>query len=101
MQNIYEAVSANKRKTALLLVLFVVFVTGVIYVLSQAFAVYFGYEPGGLGIVGFAFIISGVMSFGSYYASDKIVLAISGARPANRKSEFDFYTVAENLAIGT
>src|SRR4030042_543657 len=41
------------------------------------------------------------MSFGSYYASDKIVLAISGARPANRKSEFDFYTVAENLAIGT
>jgi len=39
------------------------------------------------------------MSLGSYYYSDKIVLAISGARPANRKSDFEFYTVTENLAL--
>ena len=101
MQNIYEAVSANKRKSALILVFFLVFTSFVIYVMSQAFAVYLGYEPGGLGFVGIALIISGLMSFGSYWASDKIVLAISGARPADRKTEFDFYTVAENLAIGT
>lgn len=101
MQNIYEAVASNKRKSTVILVLFMVFTTIVVYVLSQAFAAYFGYEPGGLGFVGIALIISGLMSFGSYWASDKIVLSISGARPADRKREFDFYTVAENLAIGT
>lgn len=101
MQNIYEAVSANKRKSVLILILFILFTTVVIYVLSQAFAIFLGYEPGGLGFVGIALIISGLMSFGSYWYSDKIVLAISSARPADRKKEFDFYTVCENLAIGT
>lgn len=101
MQNIYEVISANKRKSSIVLIIFLIFTATVIYVLSQAFSVYLGYEPGGLGILGIAFIISGIMSFGSYWASDKIVLAISKARPADRKREFNFYTVAENLAIGT
>src|SRR3989344_2047202 len=101
MQNIYEVQSANKRKSAFILIVFLLFTTVVIYVLAQAFAFYFGYEPGGVGFIGLAFIVSGFLSFGSYWYSDKIVLAISSARPADRKREFDFYTVAENLAIGT
>jgi heat shock protein HtpX len=52
----------------------------------------------GLDFVGFALIAAGVMSFGSYWFSDKLILAISGAKPANRNDHFDFYTVAENLA---
>ena len=99
MQNIYEAQASNKRKSALILVLFLLFTALVIYVLSQAFVVYLGYEPGGLGFVGLALIISGLMSFGSYWYSDKIVLTISGARPAKRETEFNFYTAAENLSI--
>ncbi len=99
MQNIYEVQAANKRKSALVLLGFVFFVGLVIYVLGQATSVYMGYEPGGLGFVGMAFIISGLMSFGSYFYSDKIVLSISGARPADRKRDFEFYTVAENLSI--
>ncbi len=39
------------------------------------------------------------MSFGSYYFSDKIILSISGAREAKRDEFFDFYTLAENLAM--
>jgi heat shock protein HtpX len=101
MQNIYEAQSANKRKSVLIVVLFMVFTAITVYVLSGAFAVYMGYEPGGLGFAGIALIISGLISFGSYWYSDKIVLAISKARPADRSKEFDFYTVAENLSIGT
>ncbi len=99
MKNIYEVQQANKLKSLVIIILFVVFVTFAIYILSQAFAAYFGYEPGGLGIMGLAFIISGIMSLGSYYYSDKIVLGISGAREANRKKDFIFYTVSENLAI--
>jgi heat shock protein HtpX len=100
MINVYEAQSANKTKSAIIVIVFFLFVALAVYVLSQAFGYYMGYEPGGLGIVGFALIISGLMSFGSYWFSDKIVLTISGARPADRKKDFNFYTVAENLAIG-
>lgn len=99
MQNIYEAVSANKRKSTIVLVGFVVFITLSIYLISQAFGVYMGYEPGGFGIAGIALIISGLMSLGSYYYSDKIILSLSKAHPAVRNQDFDFYTVSENLAI--
>ncbi len=99
MQNIYEAQSANKRKSALIIVLFIVFITVSVYFISQAFVAYLGYEPGGLGITGLALIISGLLSFGSYYYSDKIVLKISGAREADRTRDFKFFTAAENLSI--
>ncbi len=101
MVNVYEAVSANKNKSMLVMLLFVVFVTAAIYFISLGMGYYFGYEPGGLGIAGLAFIVSGLMSLGSYYFSDKIVLSISGARPADRKRDFNFYTVAENLSFAS
>lgn len=100
MKNIYEVQTANKWKSAIIVALFVVFVFFAAYILTNAFGAYLGYEPGGLGFVGMALIISGVSSFVGYYYSDKIVLGISGARPANRKADFLFYTVAENIAIG-
>lgn len=99
MKNIYEIQASNKLKSNLVIIGFMVFVTLVIYVLSQAFGVYMGYEPGGLGYAGMALIVSGIMSFGSYYYSDKIVLTISGAKEAKRSEYFDFYTVSENLAL--
>ncbi len=101
MVNIYEAIDANKRKSAIVIVAFVLFVTLATYVFAQAFGTYYGYQAGGLGFVGMAFIISGLMSIGSYYFSDKIVLAISGAKPADRKKDFTFYTVVENLSIAS
>jgi heat shock protein HtpX len=100
MINIYEAVNANKRKSLLVIIGFVVFVTLSVYFISQAMGVYLGYVPGGLGFAGVALIVSGIISFGSDYFSDRIVLAISGARPADRKRDFQFFTVAENLALG-
>ena len=100
MQNIYEAAASNKRKSLIVILGFVVFVTLAVYFISQGMAYYYGYEAGGLGIAGFALIVSGLMSFAGYYFGDSIVLGISGARPADRKRDFHFYTVAENLAIG-
>lgn len=100
MKNIYEIETSNKIKSAVIVALFVVFVFLATYIIGNAFAYYQGYQPGGFGFVGIALIISGISSFVSYYYSDKIVLGISGARPANRKRDFLFYTVAENIAIG-
>lgn len=100
MVNVFEAQSRNKAKSAIILVLFLAFVFIAVYILARAFSHYYGYQAGGLGYAGLALIVSGLMSLGGYYFSDKIVLSISGAREADRKRDFKFYTVAENLALG-
>lgn len=92
MVNVYERVAANKRKSWLIMFLFSVFVVGVAYVFSQALDL-------GLSAVGWALVISGLMSFASFYWSDKIILGLSGARPADRDKDFEFYTVTENLSM--
>jgi len=101
MVNIYEAVAANKRRSALVMVGFVVFVTLAVFFISQGLSYYWGYEASGLGVTGLALIISGLISLGGYYFSDKIILTISGAREADRKKDFHFYTTTENLALAS
>lgn len=101
MENPYEAVSANKTKSAVIVIGFALFVVVVTYVLAQGFAYYLGYQPGGLGFAGLALIASGLVSLASYYFSDSIVLGISGAQAADRRRDFNFYTVAQNLCIAT
>ncbi len=100
MKNIYEVQSANKIKSAVVVVSFIAFVFVASYVLTNALGIYLGYQPGGFGYFGMALIISGVSSFVSYYYSDKIVLGISGARRARKDEDKLFNQVAENLAIG-
>lgn len=100
MKNIYEAASENKRKSVIIFVAFLVFFTLVVYVLSKAITLYIGSNLGGLGLMGIALIVSGITSFVSYYASDKIVLSISRARPASKEKEFDYFTTVENLCLG-
>jgi len=99
MRNIYEAVASNKRKSTLVIVFFIAFVTLAIYFISFAFSLYLGYKPSAFGVFGLALIISGFLCFFSYYYSDRIVLAISGAKQAKRNDFFNFYTVCENLAL--
>lgn len=89
----YQLVQANTIKSWFIVGLFIAFITAASYVM----AVGFGY---GLDIVGIALIIAGITSFFSYWYSDKIILTLSGARPASREEFFDFYTVAENIALG-
>lgn len=90
--NIYEAVDANRVKSVLFIGIFIVFVVGIVFLITQTFGL-------GPGAIGYALVFAGLMSIGSYWWSDKIVLTISGARPANRKKDFQFYTVSENLAM--
>lgn len=87
----YQLVASNKRKSVLVMTFFVAFIAVAAYIMALGF----GY---GLDIVGVALIASGLMSFASYWYSDKIILGMSGAVEANRTDHFDFYTVAENLA---
>ncbi len=90
--SITSQIQSNKTKTYVFLTGFVVFVVLIGYVLGQAL----GYGNSWMWI---AVAFSVISSFVSYYWGDKMVLAMSGARPADRKREFDFFTVAENLAL--
>jgi heat shock protein HtpX len=92
MLNIYEQVDRNKKKSFLIIAAFVIFVFAVAWLFSEVL----GYGP---SFTAWALILSGIMSLGSYYYSDKIILFLSNARPASREKDFDFYTVTENLCI--
>jgi len=94
MLNVYEQVDRNRRKSTIIIVIFTIFIATVAYILGQAS----GY---GLSWVGIGLIISGLISFGSFYYSDKIILGLSKARPASRKKDFNYYTVVENLCLAT
>ena len=87
---------SNIFKTWLIMFLFSLFFVVVIYIISQGF----GYgEVGGLGIMGFALIMAGLMNFVSYFWSDKIVLGISGAKSIQKKDNPEVYRIVENLCI--
>ena len=92
--NIYSQISSNKTKTLLIVVLFVLFVTTVIYIYAKA-------SGFGLGIVGIALIISGFTSLGSYYYSDKMILALSGAKQIQKKDNPTLFRIVENLCIAS
>lgn len=93
MNNVYEQVDRNKRRSVVVVILFAVFITVVVYVLGRAF----DYGP---SFVGAALLFSGISSFLGYWYSDKIILGISGARPANKNEDLLFHQVAENISIG-
>ncbi|MFH1971585.1 MAG: M48 family metallopeptidase [Patescibacteria group bacterium] len=100
MLNIYEAQALNRRKSFVVVLLFFIFVGISLYFLLNAFGYYYGFESGSIAIFFPAFAFSGLFSFLGYYFSDRLVLAISGAKKADKKNFFDFYSVTENLSIG-
>lgn len=92
----WDHVSSNIFKTWLIMFFFSLFTVAVIYVIAQGF----GYgEVGGLGIVGVALIMAGVMNFISYFWSDKIVLGVSGAKPIKKEDNPQVIRIVENLCI--
>ncbi len=88
----YKQIDSNKRKSVLLIVFFVV----IIALLGAAFGQV--YDDSGAFLVG-AFVLASVSAVGSYYFSDKIVLAASGARQITVTDAPDIYHLVENLCI--
>lgn len=91
---IYSQISSNKLKTILMMGVFILLFLGVSIILGRAL----GY---GMSFVGVMLIISGVMSFVSYFYSDKIVLSMSGAVEAKRDEYRALYNSVENLSIAS
>lgn len=91
MQNIYEQIDSNKRKSWLIITFFILFVTAFGYFFSYIY----GYD---WTFLIFALLISGVGSWVSYYNSDTIALSLAGAKPVSRKTHPVYVSAVENLS---
>lgn len=93
MATTYDYVAANKRRSALLIVVFVL----VIILVGWAFARLLDYGTPGL-IVAIIFAVG--WSLIGYYNGDKIALATAGAKGPIAKTDNPYlYNLVENLAI--
>jgi heat shock protein HtpX len=88
----YEQIASNKRKSVFLILFFLV----LIFALSWVFAELFDF---GRYAYILAIVIALGMTFVSYYASDKIALAVSRAKPVKKEDYPYLYNVVEGLAI--
>ncbi len=93
--NIYSNISSNKWKTWAIMFFFVVFITTIVYVMSKALGLSV------IGVTGIALVISGIMSIGSFYYSDKMVIASTGAKLIQKQDFPDYYRAVENLSIAS
>ena len=87
----YTEIAKNKRNSALLVFFFILVTIGISWIFARALD-----SP---MILYVATSISILYSWISYYNSDKMVLAVSGAREVKKSDAPDLYRVVENLAI--
>lgn len=91
MSTLYNQSDRNTRLTWIYISGFLVFVIAVGYIFAEAT----GYNL----ILPIAVTVSVVMSVSSYWWSDKIVLAMSGAKEIDHDSNREIYHLVENLCI--
>jgi heat shock protein HtpX len=90
--NIYSNISSNIWKSYLIMILFIIFASTVAYVIGKAT----GY---GASYSLFVLPIAILMSIGSYFYGDKVVLATSGAKQIQKSDNAELYRIAENMTI--
>jgi len=88
---LYTQQDSNVRRTWFLMFVFLVIIITLGYFIS--------YYYDNSGILYFAIIFSVLMNIFSYWYSDKIVLSIAGAIPAEHDKYTDLYHIVENLSI--
>lgn len=91
MATLYTQSDKNTTLTWIYMTGFLVFVSGVGFVFARAM--------GNSAILYGAVAFSVLMSFGSYWWSDKIVLGMSGAKEVKHEENPEIYHLVENLCI--
>jgi len=96
----YEQIASNRAKTVFIIIGFVVFIAAV----GFAAGYYVDYRYGinrsnSILFMVFALILATIMSFSSYYYSDKIVLGLTRARLISREEDPRIYYMVEGLTI--
>ncbi len=87
----YKQIASNKRKTVLLMLVFVLFVG----LLGWIFSLWWG-DP---SITKYVLIGAAIYVVISYYSSSKLSLAVNGAKEIAKKDNPQLYRTVENLTI--
>ena len=87
----YEQISSNKRRTVILLLSFLVLLWAFAYVISLA--------TGNRGLLFFIGVFSVSYAIFSYFAGDKVALAVNGAKQIQKKDDLRLWRTVENLSI--
>lgn len=88
----YSQIDANKRKTWLLVIIFIALISLLGYLIGY-------FTDYGNSILVLAIILSVTMSFFGYYSGDKVALRSAKAQAMTSKQNPYVYRLAENLAI--
>ena len=88
----YSAIAANKRKTVLIMTLFVALIVFLGWIFSQIYG-------GGYSVTVGVLIGALIYTVISYYSSAKMALAINQAHKIEKKDNPRLYRIVENLAI--
>jgi heat shock protein HtpX len=91
--NIYTQIDSNKRKSLFFILGFILLLVLLGWVIGLALD-----EPYLFPAI--AFVIASVSAVSSYYFSDKMVLAISGAKEIKKSDNQELYNIVDNLCIG-
>ena len=90
----YEDIRKNKFRTGVIVSLFLIVIALIVYYICIAF------DLGPFSIV-IAMIFSILSTFGSYYYSDKIILAANKARPATPEENQKLINILEGLMVSS
>lgn len=90
----FDISKSNKRKTYGIIAIFIIFLTLTVYFVGMLW-----FKEASIGIAIFAMIFSVIVSWGSYYNSDKIVLSLNGARKATKEEHQRMVENLEGLCI--
>lgn len=90
----FENIKKNKFESGLIVSLFVLVITLIIYYICNAL------DLGPISII-IALICSIFSAWASYYYSDKIVLSVNGARPATREENLQLVNILDSLVVAS
>ncbi len=88
----YSEISANKRKTVFIMLIFVMLVSGLAWIFTSLLG-------GGPRVTYFVILGSLVYVVISYFVSSKTALAVNGASQISKNDNPRLYRIVENLAI--
>lgn len=88
----YSEIAANKRKTVFIMTVFVAFVIGILWLLSE-------YMGGSTGVFYGGIVGALVYTIITYFAGSKMALAMNGAKEIKKRDDPRLWRIVENLAI--
>ncbi len=91
----FDAIEANKRNSILLIILITILYTGVIFAFSYLLRI----NPVITSVIGFIVLLFYALT--TYYAGDRVILALAGAKEAQKKEYPFLYNVVEGLALAS